>query len=107
MPLLPAGSYVVTASRAGFRSSRRDGIRLDVDEKARVDFALDIGPIEQLVSVVGDVSQAQTGTSASEQLVGSEFVRGLPLNGRDFLQLGGTVRSSGSKLSAGCRAGTT
>src|SRR5262245_41951591 len=48
VPLLPAGSYRVSASRPGFRTAMREGIHLEVDEKARIDLVLEVGPIEQM-----------------------------------------------------------
>ncbi len=102
--LLPAGRYRVTASHLGFRTSRREGIRLEVDEKARIDFALEIGPIEDILTVRGDAPVLQTGISSSGSLVDSNFIRGLPLNGRMFLQLaligpGSGPAAPGSQLS--------
>ncbi len=102
--LLPAGNYRVTAYHPGFRVSRRDGIHLEVGEKARIDIKLDVGPIEQVVIVRGDAPLLQTGTSSSGSLVDSNYIRGLPLNGREFLQLGligpgGGPAAPGSQLS--------
>ena len=40
---LPIGQYTVTANRAGFRTSKVSGVKLEVDQKARVDIELKIG----------------------------------------------------------------
>jgi Carboxypeptidase regulatory-like domain len=88
VPLLPAGSYRVSASRPGFRTAIREGIQLEVDEKARIDLVLEIGPIEQIVSVQGDAPIIQGGTSSLGTVIDSNYLRNLPLNGRAFLQLG-------------------
>ena len=94
VPLLSAGSYKVIVSHPGFRTSVRDGIRLELDEKARVDLALEVGPIEQVVAVQADAPLLQPGVSSLGTLIDSDYVRGLPLNGREFLQLG--LLSTGS-----------
>ena len=64
VPLLPAGAYRVAAARAGFRTAVREGIHLEVDERARVDLVLEVGPIEQIISVQSDAPIIQAGTSA-------------------------------------------
>ena len=56
---LPVGLYRVSASHPGFRTAVREPIRLEVDEKARVDFVLEVGPIEQTLTVTGDAPVGQ------------------------------------------------
>ncbi|PYV07568.1 MAG: hypothetical protein DMG07_28270, partial [Acidobacteria bacterium] len=85
---LPVGLYRVTVSHPGFRTAVREGIRLEVDEKARVDVVLEVGPIEAVVTVSGDAPLGQGPSAALGTLIESSYVRDLPLNGRDFLQLG-------------------
>ena len=43
IPLLPVSTYSVTASLQGFRAAKRTGIRLFVDQVARVDLDLQTG----------------------------------------------------------------
>ena len=52
LPLLPVGSYEVTAISPGFRTVVRSGIVLQVGDRARVDFALQVGAAEQKVDVL-------------------------------------------------------
>src|SRR5579885_878951 len=42
-PGLPVGEYEVAAEAAGFKKSLRKGVTLLVDQKAKVDFVLEVG----------------------------------------------------------------
>src|SRR5215470_4134813 len=42
IPLIKPGDYRVTATKLGFRPAERLGLHLDVNEIARLDFALDV-----------------------------------------------------------------
>ena len=48
---LPLGSTEVRASKAGFKPVDRTGIRLDLDQNARVNFRLEIGAIVSQINV--------------------------------------------------------
>ena len=87
LPDLPIGRYRVTAELQGFKSASRTGIILRVADDYVVDFTLETGEFNDVVTVEasstpvkvvgGDVSGVITGQQARE----------LPLNGRNFMQL--------------------
>ncbi len=86
---VPAGSYEVTASLAGFQKEVRSGVTLTVGAALRVDFTLKVGALQQEeVVVTGEAPQVDTTTSTMSGLVSETTIRELPLNGRDWLQLG-------------------
>src|SRR5206468_1404895 len=49
---LPPGTYRMEASLTGFRSAKVDGIRLTAGATARVDITLNLGAIEESVTVM-------------------------------------------------------
>src|SRR6266705_1776830 len=51
---LPAGSYEISASLAGFRTAVHTGISLAVGQNAVIDFALQVGQVNEAVTVTGD-----------------------------------------------------
>src|SRR6266699_6761900 len=85
---IPAGSYEVTASLAGFQKEVRSGVTLTVGAALRVDFNLKVGAVQEQVVVTGEAPQVDTTTSTLSGLVAESTIRELPLNGRDWLQLG-------------------
>src|SRR3954463_9882577 len=51
---LPVGQYSLTAAKTGFRQFVQEGIRLEVNQNARVDISLTIGAVTESVSVTAD-----------------------------------------------------
>src|SRR5262245_55514013 len=51
---LAPGEYRIDVELAGFKPVRREGVRVSTGEKARVDFDLSVGTIQELVTVVAD-----------------------------------------------------
>ncbi|PYV85758.1 MAG: hypothetical protein DMG05_22070, partial [Acidobacteria bacterium] len=84
--LLP-GSYEVTAEKAGFKKSTQTGITLQVDQKARVDLALELGEMSESVSVMAEAALVKTERSESAQVINSKQIVDMPLNVRNFAQL--------------------
>ena len=84
---LPVGNYEVHVEHTGFQSALRKGITLTVAQEAVVDFSLEVGAIEQAVSVTGELPLVNTTSGALGGLVSEERVSDLPLNGRNYLDL--------------------
>ena len=87
VPSLPPGMYNVSGEMKGFKKVSIAGIRLNVDQKARVDLKLDIGDVTESVQVQAAVPLVQTDSSELGVTVNETQVKELPLNGRDFVQL--------------------
>src|SRR5512143_764969 len=43
VPYVPLGQYVVTVKSPGFKTIERSGLTLEVDQKARFEFTLEVG----------------------------------------------------------------
>src|SRR5215470_1789220 len=43
VPLLPIGNYEISAGLPGFKTATKSGITLKIDDRIRVDFALEVG----------------------------------------------------------------
>jgi hypothetical protein len=84
---LPVGQYEVTAEKMGFRKEVRSGITLAVAQQAVVDLTLQVGSIDQQVTVTGEAPLVNTTVSSTSGLISESQVKDLPLNGRSFDQL--------------------
>ncbi len=51
VPSLPIGVYEVTATAPGFKTFRRTGLSLEVAQRLRLDVALEIGGVNENVTV--------------------------------------------------------
>ena len=84
---LPVGEYEVTTEKSGFNQQVRRGITLVVGQQAVVNLTLEVGNVEQQVTVTGEAPIVNTTLSPTSGLVGEKEVKDLPLNGRSFDQL--------------------
>src|SRR5712691_1491408 len=87
VPSLPVGQYEVTAEKMGFRKEVRSGVTLVVAQQAVVDVTLQVGSIDQQVTVTGEAPLVNTTLSSTSGLITEQQVKDLPLNGRSFDQL--------------------
>jgi len=84
---LPIGPYRIEVSAAGFKTTVQDGIVLQVNVNPAVNFTLQVGEVTQQVEVQATASMAETETAAIGQVINSQSVDDLPLNGRNPAQL--------------------
>src|SRR5712692_8878768 len=87
IPSLPVGAYEITVEKMGFRREVRRGIELVVAQEAVVNLVLQVGGLEQQVTVTEEAPLVNTTLSSTSGLVTESQVKDLPLNGRSFDQL--------------------
>ena len=85
-PLLPVGSYEVTAFKGGFNTARRN-IALVLGQRASLDLTLSVAEVRQTIQVEATATAVQLTTSDVSGLVNERQVKDLPLNGRSYDQL--------------------
>ncbi len=84
---LQVGRYSVTVEAAGFKKSIRSDVTVNVQDRVRVDAALEVGAVTDTVEVQAAAPRLQTDTSYLGQVVESQRIVDLPLNGRYFSRL--------------------
>ncbi len=87
IPSLPVGDYEITAEKTGFRREVRRGIDLAVAQQAVVNLTLQVGSIDQQVTVTAEAPLVNTTLNATSGLITESQIKDLPLNGRSFDQL--------------------
>ena len=85
---LPVGQYRVEVIAKGFREYVQGGILLNVNETASVAVRLAVGSEKEQVSVQADAELIESTVSTMGKVVGQQELQDLPLNGRNFSQLG-------------------
>jgi outer membrane receptor protein involved in Fe transport len=100
------GSYRIQITAKGFKSSIEGPLTLDVQQRQRVDVTLVPGEVTENVEVRGTSPLIQTDSSELGQVVDSQTMVGIPLNGRNPVQLaqltvGVTVSEPGARDAGG------
>lgn len=85
---LPVGHYQLRVEGKGFQTYIRQGIILDVNETATVPVHLAVGAETQQIEVQADAQLIQSTVTSLGKTVSEREVLDLPLNGRNFTQLG-------------------
>lgn len=86
-PLLPVGHYTVTAEAAGFKKATQTGIELNVNAKLTINLALQVGPVQETVTVEASAVQVELQTPTAAGLITGSQIRELALNNRNYVQL--------------------
>jgi hypothetical protein len=87
VPLLPPGSYRVEFSKTGFKASVKPGLEINVTETARFDVSIELGPVQEQVTVTSEATLLQTESSALGRVTDRALVNNLPLVTRNYTQI--------------------
>ncbi len=103
---LGVGTYTLTVSADGFKTSVTQGIPLNVGQQARVDVVLNVGAVSDSVTISDVVPLLSTTSSATGQVVEGKSIESVALNGRQFWRLialapGVTYTPTGQAASSG------
>ena len=82
-PLLPLGTYRVTAELTGFKKFEQAGIVLTAGETAVVNLRLGVGTVTETVSVNADSSVVDTGRIDQGRTINERELKTLPLTSRN------------------------
>jgi len=90
-PLLATGTYTIRVEATGFKPTLITNVRLDVDERIRIDATLELGEVTDVVAVRAENALVQRASSDLSALLVADQIQQLPLNGRNFVQLARTL----------------
>ena len=82
-PLLPLGTYRITAEATNFKKIVRDGVTLTTGQTATVDLYLQPGEVQEVVTVSLDTSVADAGKIDLGRVMNIREVQNLPLVSRN------------------------
>ena len=78
-PSLKDGTYKVVAELSGFKRVVRDGIIVPVNTTIRVDLKMEVGALEESITVVGQSPILQTDRTDTGRIIESKMVSDMPL----------------------------
>ena len=99
---LPLGPYRLEASLSGFRAYVQTGIVLQVNSNPVIPLALQLGSVQETVSVEASAPLVETRNPAIGAVVNNEQVEALPLEGRNataLIMLAGAATDTGPPTS--------
>ncbi|MGC2173761.1 MAG: carboxypeptidase-like regulatory domain-containing protein [Candidatus Sulfotelmatobacter sp.] len=103
---LAAGTYKLTATAPGFRTYSTNEITVQVNDQLKLDITLKVGTVAEQVDVTVNLVHVETESTQLGDVIDSQKMLNLPLNGRSYLDLLGLqagVAPSGSVTIGGDR----
>ncbi len=85
---LPAGEYALTVSAPNLAEYAQSGIQLNLSQTARIDVQLQVARGVDAVNVTAIATLVDSGSNVIGNVVTGRELLDLPLNGRNFTQLG-------------------
>lgn len=87
LPDLPVGTYRVTVQANGFETAVRPNLELVLDQRARLDFQMRVGSVDQTVEVTSSPPLLQTETMQVGSVISSRSTVEIPLATRNYIEL--------------------
>lgn len=84
---LPVGPYKLEATLQGFKNYAQTGIVLQVNVNPRVLITMEVGRVEEGITVTANAPMVETKSTAVGQVIDQQRIAELPLNTRDVTQL--------------------
>jgi hypothetical protein len=81
------GSYTIKAVKQGFSTQELTNLTLEVNQAASFNFTLAPGTVSQSIMVSADSSTIESSTAELGEVIATQPVNNLPLNGRNFTEL--------------------
>jgi hypothetical protein len=86
-PELKIGHYEAKAEAAGFKTAEQKGIVLQVGDRSRIDFQMQIGGAQETVTVEANAVRVQTDSGEQSNVITDQQMSQLSVNGRSIYQL--------------------
>ncbi len=92
------GHYDIKAEAGGFKTVERKGMVLQVGDRARADFQLQVGGQQETVTVEANTIAVQSDTGEVSNVITGEQIANLSINGRGIYQLAALAPGASSQI---------
>jgi hypothetical protein len=99
VPAVPVGTYTVTITLQGFKNAVLKGVRVTAAQPANVRATLEVGGLQDTITVEAASAMIQTQTSVAATTINTQQISFLPVTSRntlDFVQFLPGVQTQGS-----------
>jgi hypothetical protein len=100
------GTYTISAEASGFSKAVAKDVTVNVNARQRVDLVLQLGAVTESVEVTAAAAVLETDTSSRSQLINTQGVVELPVNGRAYSDLALLTTGVLKSPSSGSREGS-
>jgi outer membrane receptor protein involved in Fe transport len=103
LPALPAGPYAIRIELSGFKTYTSEGLKLGAGQEVRQSYALEVGALEETITVTESTPLVQTTSAAQMQTIGAEVTE-IPMSRRNLqnvVLMGSGVSSSDQAVGGG------
>ena len=103
LPALPAGPYAIKIELSGFKTYTSEGLKLGAGQEVRQTYLLEVGALEETITVTESTPLVQTTSTAQMQTIGAEVTE-IPVSRRNLqnvILLGSGVSSSDQAVGGG------
>ena len=101
VPDLNIGHYSVKAQASGFKAQEQKDVELQVGDRARIDFQMQVGEVQETVTVEADSVRVQTDSGEQSSVITGQQISQLSVSGRSMYQLAALVPGASSQIGAG------
>jgi len=101
IPDLNIGHYSVRAQASGFKVAEKDNVVLEVGDRARLDFQMEVGAVQEVVTVEEDPVRVQTDSGEQSSVITGQQISQIAVSGRSMYQLAALVPGASSQIGGG------
>src|SRR5580692_8878961 len=97
-PELKIGHYDVKAEASGFKTAEQKGIVLQVGDRSRIDFQMQLGGAQETVTVEANAVRVQTDSGEQSNVITDQQMSQIAVNGRSIYQLAALTPGASSGI---------
>ncbi len=86
-PDLHIGPYTIRVNATGFKAAEQKGVTLNVGDRSRIDFKLQVGSAQEQVTVEANAVAVQTDSGEVSNVINGQQITQLATNGRSLYEL--------------------
>ena len=101
IPELKIGHYNAKAEATGFKAAEQKGLQLQVGDRTRVDFQMQLGGAQETVTVEANAVQVQTDSGEQSNVITGQQISQIAVSGRSMYQLAALTPGASSQIGAG------
>ena len=86
-PVLPVGQYQIEVTADGFKPYKTRGLTIDINTALTVDVTMHVSDQNETVTVTDGAARVETSDTQLGQVINSQQITSIPLNGRSYTDL--------------------